>query len=184
MLAHTFNPSTPEFETSLIYKVGLRTARATQWDRISKRKSKTKQKTLGLCSKQWFKCYWGSRVPLNILALQKAYPMPSWHSIAFHYLHRTKWSHWGSCCRPGVQLLAFLEYTGQNRIVLSHTLSVHTLAKTDEKKIYKWFSWHLQNTISKNIVRYQLHLFVPPPKMSLVTIKKVSSFWSLINEHR
>lgn len=114
--------------------MSLRPAWATQWDRISKRKSKTKQKTLGLCSKQWFKCYWGSRAPLNILALQKAYPMPSWHSIAFHYLHRTKWSRWGSCCRSGVQLLASLEYTGQNRIVLGHTLSVHTLAKTDEKK--------------------------------------------------
>jgi hypothetical protein len=52
VVAHTFNPSTPEvkaggyleFETNLVYKVSSRTARATQRNPVSKNKKKQKQK--------------------------------------------------------------------------------------------------------------------------------------------
>jgi hypothetical protein len=52
VVAHTFNPSTPEakaggfleFEVSLVYKVSSRTARAIQRNPVSKKQNKTKNK--------------------------------------------------------------------------------------------------------------------------------------------
>ena len=44
VVAHAFNPSTPEAEASLVYKVSSRTARAIKRNPVSKKKTK-KQKT-------------------------------------------------------------------------------------------------------------------------------------------
>jgi hypothetical protein len=43
VVAHAFNPSTPEAEASLVYKVSSRTARAIQRNLVPKNKNKNKQ---------------------------------------------------------------------------------------------------------------------------------------------